>query len=690
MATREIFWNIPFAGQIILYVLAGVSVAFFGYGIYVHTRRILEGKHLGFTWKGIRSGMGRFLGDLIFNRTISEKHPLAGMMHLCIMWGMIVLFLGTVIVFIEYDLFQKILDMEHGFLVGPFFLGFEVVLDVFGILLIGGLGVALLRRYVLKRPQLKRQRTDWILPVWILVIAGTGFLVEGMRLAGTSGQLNYAPGWSPLGYAVSFLWAEASPQVVRTWHAGLWWGHAVIALAGLAYVPYAPKAMHMITAGVNLFFRDLRYRGYLEPLDVEGAFERDDVLGFDSLEQLSRKDLLDVAACTECGRCEINCPAYIAGKHLSPREVILGLRRQATREKPPFGGSGKARRILDAEISPQILEECTTCMACVEACPVGIDPLRKILEMRRCEVMMQDAYPDTFAEVFIGIEKRGNPWNEHPTSRMDWAKGLEIRTMAEVTQGGNNVDFLFWVGCSAAFDPRNQKIARSLVRILNKAGISFAVLGEEERCTGDPARRMGHEYLFQMQAETNVKTLGNYGVERILTLCPHCYNTFKNEYPDFGGHYQVVHHTELIRDLLVAGKISLDQPIQAVAAYHDSCYLGRHNRVFDAPRQVLECIPELETVEMDRCREYAMCCGAGGGLIWIEEDQEHRVNELRVEQAEEALQSRTDQNHAKSGLLVTACPFCMTMLEDGVAARGGGLSDLDIAELVALAMGLDE
>jgi len=690
MATREIFWNIPAAGQIILYGLAAVSVAFFGYGIYVHMRRIMKGKRLAVSWAGIHSHMGRFVSDLAFNRTISENHPLAGVMHLCIMWGMIVLFLGTVIVSIEYDVFQKILDLEHGFLVGSFFLGFEAVLDVSGILLIAGLAIALLRRYALNRPQLKQHRTDGILPVWILVIAVTGFLVEGLRLAGTSMQLNYAPEWAPVGYALSFFWAEADPQALRAWHATLWWGHTVIALAGLAYLPYAPKAMHMMTAGVNLFLRDLQSKGHLAPLDVEGAFERDDVLGFDTLAELSRKDFLDVAACTECGRCEINCPAHIAGKLLSPREVILGLRRQVIQEHPPFRESRKPRRILDAEISPGMIEACTTCMACVEACPAGIDPLGKILEIRRCEVMMQDAYPETFAEVFAGIEKRGNPWNEHPTARMDWAKGLEIRTMAEVARKGDEVDYLFWVGCSAAFDPRNQKIARSLVRILNNAGISFAVLGEEERCTGDPARRMGHEYLFQMQAEMNVKTLANYGVERILTLCPHCYNTLKHEYPDFGGHYRVVHHTELIRDLIMSARISLDQPILAVAAYHDSCYLGRHNRIFDAPRQVLACIPELESVEMERCREYAMCCGAGGGLTWVEEDQEHRVNERRVEQIEEVLRSRTNRKNGNSGLLITACPFCMTMLEDGVAARGADLRDLDIAEVVALAMGLGE
>jgi Fe-S oxidoreductase len=299
--------------------------------------------------------------------------------------------------------------------------------------------------------------------------------------------------------------------------------------------------------------------------------------------------------------------------------------------------------------------------------------------------MMQDIYPETFAEVFAGIEKRGNPWNEHPTARLDWAKGLEIRTMAEAAEVGETVDYLFWVGCSAAFDPRNQKIARSLVQILNAARVSFAVLGEEERCTGDPARRMGHEYIFQLQAEANVEMLAKYQVKTILTLCPHCYNTFSRDYPDFGGHYRVVHHTELIRDLIAAGKVIMELPVKAVATYHDSCYLGRHNRIFDAPRDVLEKIPGLSMVEMERFREYAMCCGAGGGLTWVEEDRQHRVNDRRVNQAQDALRGLTD---GKPALLATACPFCMTMLEDGIAAQKADLQDLDIAELVAQAMGL--
>ena len=681
MATRQILWNVSTTGEIVLYLLAALSLALFGYGLWVQVRRVLSGKKVALSQVRI----GRALVDIVSNRTIARRHPLAWAIHLSIMWGMVVLFFGTVVVAIEYDLFRKLLDREHGLWVGPFYLGLEAALDLFGALLVVGLVLALIRRFVLDRPQLRRRPADLVFPLALLLIALTGFAVEGLRLVGTEASLTYSPEWSPVGAGLSRLWAGAEDETIRAWHAALWWVHAVLALGAVAAVPYNSKVVHILSAGVNLLFRDLRPRGQLERLDVEGAFERDEVLGADTLVELTRKDRLDLISCTECGRCEANCPAHLAGKALSPREVVLGLRGQLETEHPAFGRPAERRRIMEASIAPEWIEACTTCMACVEACPAGIDPLSKILELRRSEVMMQDTYPETFAEVFAGIEKRGNPWNEHPTARMDWAKGLEVRTMAELAEADERPNYLLWVGCSAAFDPRNQKIARSLVAVLNAAGVSFAVLGEEERCTGDPARRMGHEYLFQMQAEANVETLDGYGVQNILTLCPHCYNTFAKEYPAFGGHYRVVHHTELLRDLIVDGTIQFDHRVEAVATVHDSCYLGRHNRIFEAPRQVLAHIPGVEMVEMDRRRELAMCCGAGGGLTWIEEEQANRVNDRRVEQAEAALRHRRE---GTSAVIATACPFCMTMLEDALSSGQRELRDRDIAELVAQAMGL--
>ena len=319
-------------------------------------------------------------------------------------------------------------------------------------------------------------------------------------------------------------------------------------------------------------------------------------------------------------------------------------------------------------------------MACVESCPVLIDPLAKILEIRRNEVMIHDRFPDTYADVLMGMEKRGNPWNEHPTARMEWAKGLNVPIMADVAEEGKGVEYLFWVGCSAAYDPRNTKIAQSMIKILQAAGIDFAVLGEEERCTGDPARRMGQEYLFSIQAEMNVELLAEYKFDHILTICPHCYNSFVKDYPDFGGEYSVIHHTQMISDLIKDGRLSLINSIDAMATFHDSCYLGRHNRIFDAPRDILAEIPGLQTVEMERNKEMGMCCGGGGGLSWFEEDTDKRVNDRRVEQAAQAVEKTGND---KPSMIVTSCPFCLTMIEDGLAARETTTIDKDIAELVA-------
>jgi Fe-S oxidoreductase len=685
--TREVFWNISFVGELVFYALGAISLGILGFGVYRHARRVLAGKPTPLPLNRIGASLWKSLTEILTNRTIARRHWLAGLMHAMIMWGFIALFIGTILVSIEYDLFQKLLGRSHGFWTGAFFLGYELVLDVMGALFLAGLIVALLRRYLLRLPQLTWKLLDLLLPAWLLLIGLTGFWIEGMRLAATQSALAYSPYWSPVGLLFSISWQGMSPQEIRTWHGYAWWFHGVLALGWIAALPYAPKVMHILTAGVNVLLRDLRPLGRLAPVDVEAAFEGNQSLGLGTIQDLSRKDLLDLASCTECGRCEMNCPAHSSGKLLSPRNVVIKLRDQANRETPLFGQVPERRSIMETTIQAEEIWACTTCMACVEACPVYIDPLSKILELRRNEVMMQDRYPETFADLFSGTKKRGNPWNQHPSSRLDWRKGLPVRTMAEVKKAGETVDYLLWVGCSAAFESRNQKIVRSLVQILQRAGVSFAVLGEEESCTGDPARRAGHEYLYQVQARMNVETLQNYAFRRILTLCPHCFNNLGKEYADFGGSYPVVHHTQLIHELLQQGKLQLSASLSGVVTYHDPCYLGRYNGVFDAPREILKRIPGLEIVEMERSRETSMCCGAGGGLMWIEEEPGKRVNQMRVDQVQEALDA--SPGSGKPGILASACPFCMTMMEDGLASRKSGVQDKDIAELVAEAMGLE-
>jgi Fe-S oxidoreductase len=713
--TREVFWNISPLGELAFYLLSLIAIAIFAYGIYCHVRRILQGKKVSFTVQPFFTKLITAKASIAANKTIIRHDAPAGMMHLFIMWGFVVLFIGTVIVTVEYDLFQKILGRKTGFWIGPFFLGYELVLDTLGALFIVGLVWALVRRYGFKPPQLTWKPLDLALPLWFLLIGITGFIVEGLRLAATAKELGYDPRWSPVGFAVSTLLHSLSLDALRGWHLALWWIHGLLALGWVAYLPYAPKVMHILTAGVNLFFQEMRPRGRLEVLDVEGAFERNEVLGFQTLKDLTRKDFLDLASCTECGRCEVNCPAHLSGKILSPREIILELRDHAIAEFPAFGKSIEQKQIIGYSIKPEEIWACTTCMACVEVCPVYIDPLNKILGLRRNEVMIQDKYPEGFADVFKGMDGRGNPWDMPSSERLAWMKGLEVPVAAALAltptpstppwpspctgrervgtgEGGQRQDeglssgfeYLFFVGCAASFDPRTQKIARSIVKILQHAGITFAVLGEEEGCTGDPARRIGHEYIFQMLAKQNIETFQNYKVRKILTICPHCFNTLKNEYPALGGQYEVIHHTELIEKLLREGRLTLSKAIPATITYHDSCYLGRYNRIFDAPRNILKKIPGIKLIEMERRRERGMCCGAGGGLMWLEEEPSKRVNELRVKQAQEAFAKARTNGQAQ--LVASACPFCMTMLEDGIKAKNAEFENKDIAELVAEAL----
>lgn len=606
------------------------------------------------------------------------REKVAGTMHALIFWGFLVFSIRTLTLFVEG--FSNWELPVNG--VTNFYFFWK---DLFALLVCLAIVVAYVRRAFLKN--ITRITRSWgahLILTQILALMLTDLLIDGAEIAAHG---NPRAGWAFASATVGGLFnamglSEATLSVVYN---VAWWLHALTLLFFLNFLP-ASKHFHVISSFFNVLFTRIGPRGKLDKLDVEGAFERNEQLGLHTIRDLSWKDSLDLFSCTECGRCEYNCPAHISGKVLSPKEIIIELRDHAYEEVPLFGKPKEPQRIVTASVQPEELWACTTCMACVEACPVDIDQLGKIVQMRRNEVMSQDKYPEMFAEVFAGIEKRGNPWNQHPSARLDWAKGLTVKTMAQVKAANEKVEYLFWVGCSTAFDPRNQKIARSMVQILNAAGVSFAVLGEEESCTGDPARRIGHEYLYQIQAQTNVETLKSYAFEKVLTLCPHCFNTIKNEYPDFGGSYTVIHHTELLKELLDQGKLTLNKSLDAVVTYHDSCYLGRHNKIYEQPRDILRKIPGVQVVEMERTRGRGMCCGAGGGLMWLEEEPGKRVNERRVEQAQEAVAAR---QNGKPALIASACPFCMTMMEDGLAAKKSAMQDKDVAELVAEAMGLE-
>ncbi len=677
-ATREVFWNVPFIGELILYSLAALVIATFAYGLYRVVRRCLAG-HDGEqgSFRPIFRRLGRAIWAVGSDYSIFRTDPLAGIMHLLIFWGMVVLFLGTVTIVVDYDILRPI-NPKLQFWHGPVYLWYSLALDALGASLILGLGLALIRRYLLRPAKLKTKEWDWLFPSWLLVIAVTGFFVEGSRIIYQEEPWRL---WSPVGLGFGYFLQDLGleGEALRLFHSALWWFHALLVLGWIAWIPFYPKVMHIFSAAISIYFERREPSGVLKKLDVEGAFERGETLGVVRLEDLSWRELLDLYSCTECGRCTANCPANLAGKGLFPMAIVDDLRDYSLGYGPEVEEPGEDGQepvgadLVGQVVAPERLWECTTCGACVAACPVAISPLSKILELRRGEVMMKDRYPEGFVELFKGLERRANPWGLPGSARLDWTKGLDIKLLANKP----DADYLFFVGCAGAFEPRNQKIAQSLVKVLQHAGVSFAILGEEESCTGDPARRIGHEYIFQLLAQQLIETLNNYKVKRIITICPHCYNTLKHEYPQFGGNYEVFHHTQFIARLIREGRLKLEKELKLRAAYHDSCYLGRHNRIYKEPRSILRELPGVRLVELKERMSQATCCGGGGGLMWLEEPQGKRVNELRVSQV----------MAASPEVLVSACPFCMTMFEDGLAAKGASFVARDIVELVAEALG---
>jgi Fe-S oxidoreductase len=535
------------------------------------------------------------------------------------------------------------------------------------------------RRYLRKVERLTDTPDDGLALLILFIVFFTGFLVEAMRIGAT--ELAQHPSWavwSPVGLVIAKLAAAGgfTQETFLVWHRSWWWVHMVLIFGFLAYIPFSTKLFHMISAPINTFLSDLKPKGVLEPIP---NFEEAESFGAARLQDFTWKQLLDLDACTACGRCQARCPAYNSGKPLSPKQVILDLRNymHEMASKPVAGtaGDGAApRHMVGDVIADETLWACTTCGACVQECPVMIEHIDTIVDMRRHLVMNEARMPETVEQVLRSMEQRSHPWRGTPYTRTSWMEGLDIPVLSE--KGG--AEYVFWVGCTGALMDRNMKVTQAMAAILKAAGIDFAVLGEEEVCTGDPARRLGNEYLFQLLAQRNIETLQQYGVKKILTQCPHCFNTLLHEYPQFGGTFEVIHHTQFVERLLREGRLKLTKPITQTITYHDSCYLGRHNGIYQAPRDILQQIPGVKTVEMEHNRERGLCCGAGGGHAWMDENSPRKVNFMRTE---EAVRTKAD-------VIGSACPFCLQMFEDGI--RGvhveESLAVQDLAEIVAKAL----
>ncbi len=652
--TREIFWNVGnLRGAV--YLIALVSIVIAIYGMIRHLRRWRFGrKERRFDQVIHRL---KYLAQFIFGHRKILEEPYSGLMHLFIFWGFSILFLGSAIIAFQEDLLYPFFYRK--LLQGNFYLFYSLILDLFGLLAIIGIGMALYRRYITKPKKLDNKPSDLIILCLMLGIMVTAFCVEGLRLN------VFKPPWArwePVGWFFGKIFNTFG--LAKTTQGGVhkmfWWIHLIVSMALIIYLPFS-NLFHIISSSLNVFFRSLKPRGSLTLID----FQEGQPFGAAHIQDFTWKHLLDLDACTRCGRCQENCPAYLSQKPLNPKKLILDLRASLI-------GSPQNKHHLPLagrSVSEEELWACTTCHACVEACPVFIEHIEKIVNLRRQLVMEEAKFPSEVKPIFRNLEIYGDTYGRGASLRTDWAAELQLKKAHEDSYFG----ILYWTGCEGSFHDRNKEVSKIIVKILQAAGISVGILGKEERCCGDPARRIGNEYLFQELAHRNIEVLNHYGIKKIVTCCPHCFNALKNEYPLLGGHFEVIHHSEYIAQLLRQGRLKFKRPLEAVVTFHDPCYLGRVNGIYDAPREMLERIPGLKYKEMKLSRKKSFCCGGGGGRMWMRETPGQRMNHLR---AQEVIETGVD-------MVVTACPYCLTMVEDGIKSfEAKDLDTLDLTEVL--------
>ncbi len=669
MESRGIWWNIHDIPnyKTIFYSLFLISLGIFIYGFYLKIKKWSCGKPYNKFQDLNNSIKIMFAGSFLHKGWGKQKMPVIA--HMLIFYGFFILWIGTDILTVQER-------MPEYFFEGAFYKTYSFCMDLAGLLMLIGLLYFAYLRYIKKPERLDNNQKDWLQLVYLILFVVLGFLIEGIRQAAT----NHIEPYAFVGSAIALLINNIPLQTLRPIHAFLWWLHSVQTFAFIALIPFT-KFSHMFVVPANLFFAGSSQKGTLstpfnlsEILAMENPPD-DFAQTVNKIEDFSWKDLMDLDTCTACGKCQEVCPATNSEKPLSPKWLIMDL-KQILYNKPLFEHkykgtttSSPGENITDF-ISKETLWSCTTCNACVEACPVGINQLSKIVDLRRT-LIAENKAPANLLNTLKNIRSRFNPWGQSPDDREKWTENLDVPKVTNT----EDYEYLYWVGCAGAYDSRNQNIAKTMVSLLKKANIKFAILGKKEKCTGDPARRAGDEGLFQELAIENIETFKSHNIKKIITHCPHCFNTFKNEYPQLGlKDVAVFHHTEVLWDLIKNGQLTMNKEVKEQITYHDSCYLGRHNNQYDAPRNILNKLPGISYIEMKNSREQGTCCGGGGSQLWFEAPGK-QINVMRLNEIKES--------GAKTA--ASACPFCTIMLETAktLDKSESPVTIQDISEIVA-------
>jgi Fe-S oxidoreductase len=682
----ESYLGIP--GYVIFWVLFAVAVTLFAWRAYLLVRLLNLGRAENrFDRLAYRFGYALVVTISQWcNLRSLKRGDYAGLGHAFMFWGFC-FFLLSYVIFIGlgggFGLYGFIKDTAFDTV-------YSSILDIAAIIILIALIWAAIRRYIIKPERLKGHpgAEAGIILAFVGSLMILHICIEGFNFA-ASGVFAALP---PVGGALGNLLINSgiSQSSALAVFNSVWWLHYILILGFLVFIPRS-KHLHILASSINVAFRDFTVKGALKTVDIS----KPEALGASRIQDFSWKQLLDGYACTVCGRCHDVCPARASGKPLSPRELILNVKDYLLETGPALlkaanaavpaeapksetapanpapavaGPASSIRPLIGGAVKEDEIWACTTCRACQEVCPSYNEQMSKIIELRRYLQMV--AMTETGREPLKNMRVRGHPWRGTMYSRTDWAEGMDIKVLGD----DSDIDVLFFVGCTGAMEERSLKVAQATAKLLKIAGVKFGILGEEETCCGDPARRLGAEHIFQMLAQTNIQMFQMYNVKKIVTACPHCFNTLKNEYPQLGGQFEVVHHTQFIADLLKENKLKITKSNNALVTYHESCYLGRYNNIYQAPREVINCIPNIKMVEMARHHQDSFCCGGGGGRMWLEENLGQRISELRLKQALDV----------KAQLVATACPFCLQMFEDAAKAKGvdESLKVKDIAELI--------